>query len=97
MPEPHEARHAVVDRLLEQAVQAVAQLRPDPLGDPELLDEVLPNDTDSESRRARGLFRRTLLEEMGLEPKDGWRRARKQGDAPPPERKPEGEDFAGVE
>ena len=33
LPEPHEARHAVVDRLLEQAVQAVAQIRPDPLGD----------------------------------------------------------------
>lgn len=36
LPEPYEARHALVDRLLEQGLQAMAQLRRHPLGDARL-------------------------------------------------------------
>ena len=89
---------------LECIVAALTKdLGPDPKGlevgarIEQLLDDVGANDGGDESRRTRGLFRRTLLEEMGLEPKDGRRRARSQGDAPPPEQKNEGESSAGVE
>ena len=33
LPEPHEARHAVVDHLVEQAPEAVAEFRRNPVGD----------------------------------------------------------------